>query len=79
MVANKKIKGSQQPSATKNKGFMNFFKDLKSEFKRITWASKEDVKKATITVLVFCFVYVLIIGMFDYGFNNLFKLIFNLK
>lgn len=56
----------------------SFFKDLKFEFKRITWAPKKDVKKATTTVLVFCLVYMVIVGSLDYIFNNIFKLIFKL-
>ncbi|EJO5349432.1 preprotein translocase subunit SecE [Clostridium botulinum] len=65
-------------ATAKKKGLVGFLKDLKIEFKRITWASKKDVKKATKTILVFCFVYMIIIGVLDYGFNNLFKLVFKL-
>ncbi|MFV3013262.1 preprotein translocase subunit SecE [Clostridium botulinum] len=65
-------------ASANNKGLRGFFRDLKFEFKRITWAPKKDVKKATETVLIFCFVYMAIVGVFDYGFNNLFKLIFKL-
>ncbi|WP_251860699.1 preprotein translocase subunit SecE [Clostridium sp. Marseille-Q2269] len=65
-------------ASAKKKSSVGFFKDLKLEFKRITWAPKKDVKKATETVLVFCLIYMIVVGVFDYGFNNLFKLIFRL-
>jgi preprotein translocase subunit SecE len=58
------------------KGFISFFKGLKAEFKRITWASKKDTKKATIAVLSFCIFYVILVGLLDTGFNNIFGLIF---
>ncbi|MBA5851780.1 preprotein translocase subunit SecE [Clostridium sp. cel8] len=51
----------------------NFFKDLVAEFKRITWASKEDVKKSSISVIAFCAVYVVIVGILDFGFNFIVK------
>jgi preprotein translocase subunit SecE len=47
----------------------NFIKDLVAEFSRITWASKEHVKKASISVIAFCAVYVVIVGILDFGFN----------
>ncbi|BAH05220.1 hypothetical protein CKR_0169 [Clostridium kluyveri NBRC 12016] len=56
-------------------GFFNFFKGLVVEFKRITWASKEDVKKATIAVIAFCCIYVVIVAVIDFGLNSLVKTI----
>ncbi len=70
----KKAKNSN--SATSGNGFVNFFVELKSEVKRITWASKENVKKATATVMTFCLIYVVIVGLLDFGFKNLFDIIF---
>jgi preprotein translocase subunit SecE len=58
------------------KGIVKFFKELKSEANRITWPSKEDVKKATYAVTSFSFLFVVFVGLLDYGFNNLYKLIF---
>ena len=58
------------------KGIVNFFKELKAEAKRITWPSKKDIKKATIAVTSFSFLFVIFVGLLDYGFNNLYKLIF---
>lgn len=53
-----------------------FFKEVKAETKRITWPPKNDVKKSTMIVLIFCIVSAIMIGLMDYGFQGLFKLIF---
>ena len=58
------------------KGIVSFFKDLKAEAKRITWPSKKEIKKATIAVASFSLLYVVFVGFLDYGFNNLYKVIF---
>lgn len=63
-------------SAASGNGVINFFKELKAELKRITWASKEQLKKATATVMAFCVIYVLIVGVLDFGFKNLIALLF---
>ncbi|KAA8680642.1 preprotein translocase subunit SecE [Clostridium sp. MT-14] len=65
----KKVKKQVTPEG----GFFNFFKGLVAEFKRITWPSKEDLKKVTISVIVFCSIYVIIVGIIDFGFNSLAK------
>ncbi|MBU3188618.1 preprotein translocase subunit SecE [Clostridium bowmanii] len=58
------------------KGMSKFFRELKAEAKRITWPSKKDTKKSTIAVVSFSFIFVVLVGLLDYGFNNLYKLIF---
>lgn len=59
--------------------FTSFFTEMKAEFKRFTWASKENVKKAFVTSIVFCFAYIVLVYLMDSGFDVLFKLIFKLK
>lgn len=73
MAAHDNVKKVNKP-ATSGNSFFNFFKGLVSEFKRITWASKENVKKATATVIAFCFMYVVIVGLMDFGFNSVVQL-----
>ncbi|WP_291632931.1 preprotein translocase subunit SecE [Clostridium sp.] len=58
------------------KGIVKFFRELKSEAKRITWPSKKDIKKSSIAVAGFSFLFVIYVGLLDYGFQNLYKLIF---
>ncbi|GKX68803.1 preprotein translocase subunit SecE [Inconstantimicrobium mannanitabidum] len=57
----------------------NFFREVKAEVKRITWPSKEDTKKAFLAVLVFTIISMILVGVMDYGFSNLFDLIYKLK
>jgi preprotein translocase subunit SecE len=73
MAVNGKVKET-------NKSKVNIFKktysEMKAEVKRITWASKKETKKAIAAVLTFCVIYVVMVGILDFGFSNLFKLIF---
>lgn len=50
-------------------GFFYFFKDLAAEFNRITWAPKKNVKGTSLSVIAFCAIYVVIVGLLDFGFN----------
>ena len=75
MAANENIKKISKQAATEN-GFFNFFKELKAEVRRITWPSKENVKKATATVLTFCLMYTVIVGVLDFSFKSLVRVVF---
>ncbi|MCT8976524.1 preprotein translocase subunit SecE [Clostridium sp. CX1] len=75
MAAQDNVKKVNKSAASGN-GVISFFKELKAETKRITWASKENVKKATATVMTFCVIYVIIVGLLDFGFKNLIGVIF---
>lgn len=72
---NKVVKSTDSKAKHKT----SFLKEVKSEFSRITWPSKEEVKKAFLAVVGFCFLYIVFIGAVDLLFKNLFKLIFKLK
>ena len=47
-----------------------FFSDYKSELKKVTWSSKDDVRKNTITVIVIILVLVIVIALLDFIFLN---------
>lgn len=72
MAANEK-KQVKEPSSIK---VGKLFKEVKAETKRITWPPKNEVKKSTLIVLFFCAVSAILIGVMDYGFQGLFKLVF---
>lgn len=55
------------------KSIVTYFKGLKAEFKRITWPNKKEVKKSLAAVVVFCCIYMVLVGMLDAVFINLFK------
>lgn len=64
---------------SKKGGLIGFLKGVKNEFKRIVWPSKEETKKALIAVLGFTIIYVVLVGGFDYIFQNLFQVVLKLK
>ena len=63
----------------KNGGILKFFKGMKAEAKIITWPSEKETKKALIAVAVVTLIYVILVGGFDYVFQNLFEAILKLK
>ena len=67
-----------QDSAKKS-GILKFFKGIKAEVKIITWPSEKETKKALIAVAVVTLIYVILVGGFDYVFQNLFEAILKLK
>jgi preprotein translocase subunit SecE len=73
MAVNGSVKQNNQSNVNI---FTRTFRTIKAETKRITWASKDEVKKALAAVATFCVIYMVVVGVLDYGFSNLFKLIF---
>ena len=47
-----------------------FFSDYKSELKKVTWSSKEDVRRNTITVIVVIVALVIVIALLDMIFSG---------
>lgn len=60
------------------KRIKNFFKDYKSEIKKIVWPSRHSVVKNVIVVLIMCLVVGAFIWLLDWGLASLLKLIFNI-
>ncbi len=56
----------------------NFFKDYKSELKKITWPSREVTVKSTIVVLVCVLVCATVISLLDFGLGKLVELLMDL-
>ena len=73
MADNGNIKKMGKPA---KKSFGKYVKELKAEFKRITWPKKSDVKKAVIAVFTFCVIAIAMVSLMDLGFGSLAKLIF---
>lgn len=53
-----------------------FFREIRSEFKKIVWPSKKQVLNNTAVVLVFMVVCAIVIWLLDWAFINLFGLLF---
>lgn len=47
-----------------------FFKDFKSETKKITWFGREQTLKSTVVVLVVVIAFAVVIGLLDYLFGT---------
>lgn len=56
---------------SKSRGLFQFVKETKNEIKKITWPSKEEVKKAIGIVAVICAIYIVFIAIADFIFNGL--------
>ncbi len=58
---------------TKKKSFFarmkKYFKDTKSELKKVTWPSKEQLKQNTIVIITF----IIIVGIFLFAIDMLFS------
>ncbi|MBQ8840912.1 MAG: preprotein translocase subunit SecE [Clostridia bacterium] len=54
----------------------DFFKGLKSEFKKITWASGKSTLRNFVLVLVIVVIAAVVIGLLDWGLGGLFNAIF---
>lgn len=70
------------PQPVQNKSKMNFIQYIKDSFDELnnhmTWISKEDAQKTTVTVAVFTILFALAVAGIDYvfqtGLDNFFKL-----
>lgn len=54
-----------------------WFKDLKSEFKKVVWPSKTTVINNTSVVLIVVVFSAILVGLLDTGFLNLMDLVYN--
>ncbi|HEX3029986.1 MAG TPA: preprotein translocase subunit SecE [Clostridia bacterium] len=56
------------------KGIAKFFREIRSELKKVVWLTKEQLVHNTITVIVTCVIIGAIIWIADYGLGKLLKL-----
>ncbi len=57
------------------KKFTQFFKDLRSEIKKVVWPSKKQIKNNTLVVLGFMAVTAVFIWILDFVFTTLMNLV----
>ena len=73
----KKSTGNEKKSAKER--LVQWFRDLRSELKKVVWPTKEQTIKNTTVALGFTFVSAIILGGFDWvagkGFEALIKLV----
>ena len=52
-----------------------FFRESKAELKKVVWSTKDDVFSSIRVVIVSTFIIAIVLGLFDWGFTELFRLI----
>ncbi|MDP4089755.1 MAG: preprotein translocase subunit SecE [Bacillota bacterium] len=57
----------------------DLYRGFKAEAKRITWPTKNDIKKASLAVLVLCGIYMVFVLGIDEAFSTLFNKVFGLQ
>ena len=70
------VQNSKGSKRTILKRVVTFFKDYKSEGKKIVWPGVRDVVKNTVIVIVMCLIVGAFIWLLDWGLGSLIKLIF---
>ncbi len=54
---------------------VQFFKESKAELKKVVWPTKEDVLSSIKVVIISTIIMAVILGLFDLGFTQLFRLL----
>lgn len=75
----KEKKTSDKSKKKKQNRIVKWFKDLKSEFKKVTWPTKKKVINNTSVVLVTMVIASAFVGGLDYGLLKLFSFILGLE
>ena len=52
-----------------------FFKESRAELKKVVWPTKADVLSSIKVVIISTFVVAVLLGLLDFGFSELFRLI----
>ena len=60
------------------KSLVRFFREAKSELKKVTWPSKEQLVHNTLIILVFIIIVTVILSVLALGFGKLFQMLTSL-
>ena len=74
----KEKKPSDKSKKKKPNRIVKWFKDLKSEFKKVVWPSRKKVFNNTFVVLVVLVIASVFVGGLDFGLLKLFSFVLNL-
>ncbi|MBE6727243.1 MAG: preprotein translocase subunit SecE [Ruminococcaceae bacterium] len=69
------VAASKGEKLTIPKRVVRFFRDYKSEVKKIVWPGPRDIVKNTLIVLIMCLLIGALIWVFDFGLGKLLELI----
>ena len=57
------------------KKIMKFFRETKSEMKKVSWPSKAQLIRNTVVILAFVIIMTVVLSLVDFGFERLLSLI----
>lgn len=75
----KEKKTSDKSKKKKQNRIVKWFKDLRTEFKKVVWPTKKKVINNTTIVLITMVIATLFVGGLDFGLRELFALILGLE
>ena len=61
--------------AEKKNRLMKFFRETKSEMKKVSWPSKDQLIHNTVIILAFVIIMTIVLSLVDFGFERLLSLI----
>ena len=61
--------------AEKKNRIMKFFRETKSEMKKVSWPSKAQLVRNTVVILAFVIIMTVVLSLVDFGFERLLSLI----
>lgn len=61
--------------AEKKNRAMKFFRETKSEMKKVSWPSKDQLVRNTVVILAFVIIMTIVLSLVDFGFEKLLSLI----
>ena len=61
--------------ADKKNRLMKFFRETKSEMKKVSWPSKDQLIRNTVVILAFVIIMTIVLSLVDFGFERLLSLI----
>lgn len=73
---NNPIRGMLDEGHTRRRGRLQFFTDVYSELTKVTWPTREDAVRLTLLVLSIATVMAVFLGLWDFGFSQLFERLF---
>ncbi len=63
------------PNEKEKKASSNIFKDCRAEFSKITWPNRQELGKQTVSVIVICMMFFVIIFCMDFGLNKVVEIL----
>ena len=56
-------------------GIIKYFKEVKSEFKKITWPARKELIASTVVVIIAIFIIAFLLGIFDFSLSRLMSIL----